>query len=155
MPAAINEQTRKQVIHQWINDDTRDKIAVDNGIGEGTSTVNLPAEENDSKTNSGKADAQDGQKAVHPRANFTQKKAADTAIDQLKPSEPSASTEPKTVRSVEEFFRDGADLPCELLPEHKATKYYIEYLDFIGLYEVTFLYEEKKHYIPLLFKVTT
>ena len=36
MPAAINEQTRKQVIHQWINGDTRDKIATANEIGEGT-----------------------------------------------------------------------------------------------------------------------
>jgi len=36
MPAAINEQTRKQVIHQWISGDTRDKIAIDNDIGEGT-----------------------------------------------------------------------------------------------------------------------
>jgi DNA-binding CsgD family transcriptional regulator len=36
MPAPINEQTRKQVIHQWISGDTRDKIAIDNDIGEGT-----------------------------------------------------------------------------------------------------------------------
>ena len=36
MPAAINEQTRKQVIHQWLNGDSRDKIAIDNSIGEGT-----------------------------------------------------------------------------------------------------------------------
>jgi len=36
MPAAINEQTRKQVIHQWVGGDTRDKIAIDNRIGEGT-----------------------------------------------------------------------------------------------------------------------
>jgi transposase len=36
MPAAINEQTRKQVIHQWVSGDTRDKIAIDNEIGEGT-----------------------------------------------------------------------------------------------------------------------
>jgi hypothetical protein len=36
MPAAINEQTRKQVIHQWISGDTRNKIAIDNTIGEGT-----------------------------------------------------------------------------------------------------------------------
>src|SRR5690242_964951 len=36
MPAAINEQTRKQVIRQWINGDTREKIAIDNDIGEGT-----------------------------------------------------------------------------------------------------------------------
>jgi hypothetical protein len=36
MPAAINEHTRKQVIQQWISGDTRDKIAIDNGIGEGT-----------------------------------------------------------------------------------------------------------------------
>jgi hypothetical protein len=36
MPAAINEHTRKQVIHQWVGGDTRNKIAFDNGIGEGT-----------------------------------------------------------------------------------------------------------------------
>jgi hypothetical protein len=36
MPAPINEQTRKQVIQQWISGDTRDKIAIDNSIGEGT-----------------------------------------------------------------------------------------------------------------------
>jgi PIN domain nuclease of toxin-antitoxin system len=36
MPAPINEQTRKQVIHQWVSGDNRDKIAIDNGIGEGT-----------------------------------------------------------------------------------------------------------------------
>ena len=36
MPAAINEQTRKQVIQQWVSGDTRDKIAIDNSIGEGT-----------------------------------------------------------------------------------------------------------------------
>ena len=36
MPAAINDQIRKQVIQQWINGDTRDKIAIDNDIGEGT-----------------------------------------------------------------------------------------------------------------------
>jgi hypothetical protein len=39
------------------------------------------------------------------------------------------------------------------LPEYKATKYYREYLELIGLYEVTFLYEEKKHYIPSLLKL--
>ena len=36
MPAAINDQIRKQVIQQWVSGDTRDKIAIDNGIGEGT-----------------------------------------------------------------------------------------------------------------------
>jgi hypothetical protein len=36
MSAAINEQTRKQVVQQWINGDSRDKIAIDNSIGEGT-----------------------------------------------------------------------------------------------------------------------
>ena len=36
MPAAINEQTRKQVVQQWVSGDTRDKIAIDNSIGEGT-----------------------------------------------------------------------------------------------------------------------
>jgi hypothetical protein len=33
--------------------------------------VNLSAEENGSKRNSGKADAQNGQNALHPDANFT------------------------------------------------------------------------------------
>jgi hypothetical protein len=36
MPAAINEQTRKQVVQQWVSGDSRDKIAIDNDIGEGT-----------------------------------------------------------------------------------------------------------------------
>jgi hypothetical protein len=36
MPASINEQTRTQVIHQWVSGDTRDKIAIDNSIGKGT-----------------------------------------------------------------------------------------------------------------------
>ena len=36
MPALINDQTRKQVFHQWISGDTRDKIAINNDIGEGT-----------------------------------------------------------------------------------------------------------------------
>jgi ribosome recycling factor len=36
MPAAINEETRKQVIKQWRSCDTRAKIAADNDIGEGT-----------------------------------------------------------------------------------------------------------------------
>jgi transposase len=36
MPAAIKEQTRKQVIQQWISGDSRDKIAIDNEIGKGT-----------------------------------------------------------------------------------------------------------------------
>ena len=36
MPAAINEQTRKQVVQQWLSGDSRDKIAIDNSIGEGT-----------------------------------------------------------------------------------------------------------------------
>src|SRR5205823_2104877 len=31
-----NEQTRKQVVQQWVSGDTRDKIAIDNAIGEGT-----------------------------------------------------------------------------------------------------------------------
>ena len=39
------------------------------------------------------------------------------------------------------------------LPESKATRYYREYLDLTGLYEVTFLYEEKKHCIPSLLKL--
>jgi hypothetical protein len=36
MPAAINDQIRKQVIQQWVGGNTRDKIAIDNDIGEGT-----------------------------------------------------------------------------------------------------------------------
>ena len=36
MPAPINEQNRKQVIQQWVSGDTREKIAIDNDIGEGT-----------------------------------------------------------------------------------------------------------------------
>ena len=39
------------------------------------------------------------------------------------------------------------------LPESKATKYYKEYLELAGLYEITFLYEEKKHCIPSLLKL--
>ena len=39
--------------------------------------------------NSGKADAQNSQKAVQQDANFTQEKAADTTIALIKPSEPS------------------------------------------------------------------
>jgi hypothetical protein len=39
------------------------------------------------------------------------------------------------------------------LPEYKATKYYREYLDLIGLYDLTFLYKEKKHCIPSLLKL--
>ena len=56
---------------------------------EGTSTVNLSAEDNGSVTNSGKTDVQNGQNAAHPDANFTQKKAAYTNLDPLKPSDPS------------------------------------------------------------------
>ena len=36
MPAAINDQTRMQVIQQWVGGNTREKIAIDNDIGEGT-----------------------------------------------------------------------------------------------------------------------
>jgi hypothetical protein len=36
MPAAINEQTRKQVVQQWVSGDSRYKIAIDNDVGEGT-----------------------------------------------------------------------------------------------------------------------
>ncbi|MGA9168596.1 MAG: hypothetical protein WBZ20_00435 [Nitrososphaeraceae archaeon] len=36
MPAAINNQIRKQVIQQWVGGNTREKIAIDNDIGEGT-----------------------------------------------------------------------------------------------------------------------
>ncbi|HET7283932.1 MAG TPA: hypothetical protein VFI70_04535 [Nitrososphaeraceae archaeon] len=49
----------------------------------------MSAEDNGSTTNSGKADAQDGQIAAHPDANFTQGKAADITVDPVKPSEPS------------------------------------------------------------------
>jgi len=59
---------------------------------EGTCTVNLSAEDNGSTTNSGKADAQNWQNAVHPDANFTQEKAADTTVALIKPSEPSGSS---------------------------------------------------------------
>jgi hypothetical protein len=58
-------------------------------VKEGTSAVNLSAENNENMTDSGKADAQNGQNAVHPDANFTQEKAADTATALIKPSEPS------------------------------------------------------------------
>ena len=59
---------------------------------EGTCTVNLSAEDNGSTTNSGKADAQNWQNAVHPDANFTQENAADTTVALIKPSEPSGSS---------------------------------------------------------------
>jgi hypothetical protein len=36
MPAAIDTQVKKQVIHQWLIGDSRDKIAADNKIGAGT-----------------------------------------------------------------------------------------------------------------------
>ena len=36
MPAAMNEQTEQRVIHQWISGDIRQKISIDNSIGEGT-----------------------------------------------------------------------------------------------------------------------
>ena len=58
-------------------------------VNESTSKVNLTAEDNGSVTNSGKADAQDGQNAAHPDANFEQEKAADTTVALIKPSEPS------------------------------------------------------------------
>ena len=38
MPAATNEQTRKQVVQQWLSGTTREKIAIDNDIGEGTAS---------------------------------------------------------------------------------------------------------------------
>jgi hypothetical protein len=41
-------------------------------------------------TDSGKADAQNGQNATHLAANFTQEKAADSTIALIKPSDPSA-----------------------------------------------------------------
>ena len=61
-------------------------------VKEGISTVNLSAEDNGSTTNSGKADAQNWQNAVHPDANFTQENAADTTVALIKPSEPSGSS---------------------------------------------------------------
>jgi hypothetical protein len=36
MPAAIDEQTRRKVIQQWISGCPRDKIAEENNIGAGT-----------------------------------------------------------------------------------------------------------------------
>jgi hypothetical protein len=36
MPGAIDTQTKKQVIKQWLSGDSRDRIAVDNDIGAGT-----------------------------------------------------------------------------------------------------------------------
>ena len=56
-----------------------------------------------------------------------------------------------------ELYNKGKE-PVEVaiqlgLPEYKATKYYREYLELTGLYEVTFLYEEKKHCIPSLLKL--
>lgn len=38
MPAAIERETRKQVIRQWLSGDTRAKISADNSIGAGTVT---------------------------------------------------------------------------------------------------------------------
>ena len=35
MPAAIGAQVKKQVIKEWLSGDSRDRIAVDNGIGAG------------------------------------------------------------------------------------------------------------------------
>jgi chorismate mutase len=39
------------------------------------------------------------------------------------------------------------------LPEYKATNYYREYLDLTGLYDLTLLYEERKHHIPSFLKL--
>ncbi|MDQ6668712.1 MAG: hypothetical protein M3Y53_10890 [Thermoproteota archaeon] len=36
MPAAIDTQVKKQVINQWLSGDSRDKIATDNNVGQGT-----------------------------------------------------------------------------------------------------------------------
>ena len=36
MPAAIDPVIKKQVVNQWLSGDSRDRIAVDNGIGAGT-----------------------------------------------------------------------------------------------------------------------
>ena len=47
MPAAINDQTRKQVIRQWVGGDTRDVIAIDNDIGEGTTAFDTAFEKID------------------------------------------------------------------------------------------------------------
>ena len=51
-------------------------------------------------TNSGKADAQNSQKAVQQDANFTQEKAADTTIALIKPSEPSGPSDPSAIDAV-------------------------------------------------------
>ncbi|MDQ6669104.1 MAG: hypothetical protein M3Y53_12895 [Thermoproteota archaeon] len=36
MPSAIDTQVKKQVIHQWLGGNSRDRIGADNGIGAGT-----------------------------------------------------------------------------------------------------------------------
>jgi hypothetical protein len=59
---------------------------------EGTYTVNLSAEDNGFTTNSSKTDAQNGQNAAQPNANFIQEKAADTTIALIKPSGSSGSS---------------------------------------------------------------
>lgn len=49
MPAALSQEVRKQVIQQWISGDTRNKIAIDNGIGEGTVSDIIHGWKNDLK----------------------------------------------------------------------------------------------------------
>ena len=36
MPAPIDEIVKRRVIQQWLSGESRDKIAIDNNIGEGT-----------------------------------------------------------------------------------------------------------------------
>jgi hypothetical protein len=36
MPAPINEIIKRRVVQQWLSGEARDKIAIDNNIGEGT-----------------------------------------------------------------------------------------------------------------------
>jgi hypothetical protein len=36
MPAPIDEIVKRRVVQQWLSGEARDKIAVENGIGEGT-----------------------------------------------------------------------------------------------------------------------
>ena len=43
MPASIDEAIKRRVVQQWLSGEARDKIAIDNNIGEGTvsSIINL------------------------------------------------------------------------------------------------------------------
>ena len=60
---------------------------------------------------SGKADAQDGQNAAQPDADFTQEKAADTTVVLIKPSEPSGpSASAETDNGNDKNQRTNADV---------------------------------------------